>query len=77
MNSGKNWLAIRLEWVGTCLSTIGCLAFVVTKCFDPENGTRFAVMAGMALPYLLNVNGALNYLVQLASGLEAEMDQII
>ena len=73
MNSGRNWLAIRLEFVGTSLATLGCFAFVVTKYLNPEVDASFAETASVALTYLLGVNSQLNYLVQYASDFEADM----
>jgi len=73
LNSGKCWLNVRLGFIGTCLITIGCLAFVIEKQLSPEINKNFASFAGMALLYLLSLNNYLAYLVRYASDLEASM----
>lgn len=73
MRAGGWWLGMRLDFVGTCLLTLGCLSFVLGKHITQETSENHAVMAGLAVSYLLTVPSLLLSLILSLSGLEASM----
>jgi len=74
--TGKSWLGLRLEFVGSILILGGCALFIVKKESIIDEGgdlSSFANLSGMALVYLLQLSSALLYAVRFSSEFEAGM----
>jgi len=66
------WLAVRLEFAGTCIIAFTCLCSVFQYPARPGD-TVFAGFAGLAISYALQVTQSLNWSVRMSSDLEAYM----
>eukprot|EP01038_Epipyxis_sp_PR26KG_P012636 gene12636-16943_t len=76
--SANCWLAVRLEFVGTCIITLAALFAVVAR--DDTIGSvadldrqAFAGLAGLSISLALSVTQSLNWSVRMASDLESQM----
>ncbi|ETP15532.1 hypothetical protein F441_09733 [Phytophthora nicotianae CJ01A1] len=67
------WLALRLEFVGTCIATAAALAAVLAHSTNATEGTAFAGLAGVSLTYAFNVTQPLNWTVRMISQLQTQM----
>jgi len=68
--SANCWLALRLEFAGTCVAT-GATLFAVLQ-YGTENAL-FAGLAGVSLSYAFNVTQMLNWSVRMISQLQTQM----
>jgi ATP-binding cassette subfamily C (CFTR/MRP) protein 1 len=67
------WLALRLEFVGTCIAAAAALAAVVAHGTDAAQGTAFAGLVGVSLTYAFTVTQSLNWTVRMISQLQTQM----
>ena len=75
------WLALRLEFAGTCVATFAALFSIVqhsTTTFERASSSRaagasFAGLAGVSLSYALTVTQTLNWSVRMISQLQTQM----
>jgi len=65
--ASNRWLAIRLEFVGTCAVSLTGLLAVLGR------GTVAAGLGGLAISYALNVTQILNWMVRMASERESNI----
>jgi ATP-binding cassette subfamily C (CFTR/MRP) protein 1 len=70
--TAQNWLAVRLELVGTLIITFACLSAVVEHItIGPDE--KFAGLAGLSISFALSVTQSLNWSVRMGSDFEASM----
>jgi len=65
--AGNRWLAIRLEFLGYCITFFAALFAVLSR------GSISPGLAGLSMSYSLNITGILNYLVRAATDLETNI----
>jgi len=74
LKTGKSWLSVRLDFVGSILVFFGSLAFVMQKQSISEDELEsFADSRGLVLTYLFSVPMSLLYAVRFLSDFEASM----
>ena len=74
--TGKAWLGLRLEFVGSLLILCACAIFIIRKESIIDEGgdlSSFANLRGMVLVYLLQLSSALLNTVRFSSEFEAGM----
>lgn len=70
--AAQNWLAVRLELVGTLIISFACLSAVFEHItIGPDE--KFAGLAGLSISFALSVTQSLNWSVRMGSDFEASM----
>ncbi|KAE8915667.1 Multidrug resistance-associated protein 1 [Phytophthora fragariae] len=67
------WLALRLEFVGTCIAAAAAFAAVIAHGTNAAEGTAFAGIVGVALTYAFTITQPLNWTVRMLSQLQTQM----
>ncbi|KAF1791747.1 P-loop containing nucleoside triphosphate hydrolase [Phytophthora cactorum] len=67
------WLALRLEFVGTCIAAAAALAAVLAHGTNAAEGAAFAGLVGVSLTYAFTVTQSLNWTVRMISQLQTQM----
>ncbi|KAG3116515.1 Multidrug resistance-associated protein 1 [Phytophthora idaei] len=67
------WLALRLEFVGTCIAAAATLAAVLAHGTNAAEGAAFAGLVGVSLTYAFTVTQSLNWTVRMISQLQTQM----
>ncbi|EEY62025.1 ATP-binding Cassette (ABC) Superfamily [Phytophthora infestans T30-4] len=67
------WLALRLEFVGTCIAAAAALSAVLAHGTNAADGTAFAGLVGVSLTYAFTVTQSLNWTVRMISQLQTQM----
>ncbi|RLN47454.1 hypothetical protein BBJ28_00013553 [Nothophytophthora sp. Chile5] len=67
------WLALRLEFVGTCIAAAAALSAVLAHGTNAAEGTAFAGLVGVSLTYAFSVTQSLNWTVRMVSQLQTQM----
>ncbi|KAL4133396.1 hypothetical protein PRIC2_003714 [Phytophthora ramorum] len=67
------WLALRLEFVGTCIAAAAALSAVLAHGTNAAEGTAFAGIVGVSLTYAFTVTQSLNWTVRMISQLQTQM----
>ncbi|KAG6623523.1 ATP-binding Cassette (ABC) Superfamily [Phytophthora cinnamomi] len=67
------WLALRLEFVGTCIAAAAAFAAVLAHGTNAAEGTAFAGIVGVALTYAFTITQPLNWTVRMLSQLQTQM----
>ncbi|CAH0481730.1 unnamed protein product [Peronospora belbahrii] len=70
------WLALRLEFVGTCIATAATFAAVLAHNSNPTKDTAFAGIVGVSLTYAFTITQPLNWTVRMISQLQTQMVSI-
>ncbi|KAI9913446.1 hypothetical protein PsorP6_005192 [Peronosclerospora sorghi] len=70
------WLALRLEFVGTCIAASAAFAAVLAHSTDAAKGTTFAGFVGVSLTYAFTITQPLNWTVRMVSQLQTQMVSI-
>ncbi|TDH65878.1 hypothetical protein CCR75_005404 [Bremia lactucae] len=67
------WLALRLEFVGTCIAAAAALSAVVAHDTKSAQNPAFAGLVGVSLTYAFTVTQSLNWTVRMVSQLQTQM----
>ncbi|GMF24437.1 unnamed protein product [Phytophthora lilii] len=67
------WLALRLEFVGTCIAAAAAFAAVLAHGTNAAEGAAFAGIVGVSLTYAFTVTQSLNWTVRMISQLQTQM----
>ncbi|TMW62290.1 hypothetical protein Poli38472_009783 [Pythium oligandrum] len=67
----NSWLALRLEFVGTCVASFAALSAVLAH--ETTSSATFAGMAGVSLSYAFSTTQSLNWSVRMLSQLQTQM----
>ncbi|CAI5723801.1 unnamed protein product [Hyaloperonospora brassicae] len=70
------WLALRLEFVGTCIATAAALTAVLAHGTNATEGTAYAGIIGVSLAYAFTITQPLNWSVRMLSQLQTQMVSI-
>eukprot|EP00644_Phytophthora_capsici_P002763 jgi/Phyca11/10801/fgenesh1_pm.PHYCAscaffold_55_\ len=70
------WLALRLEFVGTCIAAAAAFAAVLAHGTNAAEGTAFAGIVGVSLTYAFTITQPLNWTVRMVSQLQTQMVSI-
>ncbi|KAG7390174.1 ATP-binding cassette sub- C member 8 [Phytophthora pseudosyringae] len=70
------WLALRLEFVGTCIAAAAALSAVLAHGTDAAEGAAFAGLVGVSLTFAFTVTQSLNWTVRMISQLQTQMVSI-
>jgi len=73
VSTANRWLAVRLETLGTMMTTGAALFAVVHVATTPSVATSFPSLAGLAISAALSVTQTLNWLVRMTSDTESEI----
>jgi ABC-type multidrug transport system fused ATPase/permease subunit len=68
----QRWLALRLEWLGACISVLAAVLSVVAA----QNGQLTASRAGFALSFLFGLTNLLNQTVRQFADVETGMNSV-
>uniref|UniRef100_M4B260 Uncharacterized protein n=1 Tax=Hyaloperonospora arabidopsidis (strain Emoy2) TaxID=559515 RepID=M4B260_HYAAE len=70
------WLALRLEFVGTCIATAAAFTAVLAHGTNASEGTAYAGIVGVSLAYAFTITQPLNWSVRMLSQLQTQMVSI-
>ncbi|KAA8491694.1 Multidrug resistance-associated protein 1 [Porphyridium purpureum] len=68
--ASNRWLALRLEFVGSCVVSFACLACAFMK------NSLDAGLAGLSISYALKITGTLSWMVRMATDAETQMNSV-